>query len=309
MHYFLLLACAGLCGAKFWLVSTKEAKNTGKGYLVETKNNEIEVQNIGARAGADYALGRKAFHRHSHASKQIGTSINSSRGSYGHNYSDDNGLADIISMYDDECKKDADCLTLCDYGDCAEGDLFCNKEGYCEEVVCDPATMGGCEGCSANQCYMMEDKKECVVVEANSGEHKCVSKTCTNNKDCRKLDTKLCEGPYGDYGDCEEGDLFCNKEGTCEQVVCDPATMGGCEGCSYNQCWIMEDEKDCMVVSGKSREEDKCVSKACTNTEDCRNLFVNSPGWLAEKYECKNGTCESTEDDDDDYYEEYHEDL
>jgi len=206
-----------------------------------------------------------------------------------------------------ECKKDADCLTLgklCPYGDCAEGDFFCNKEGFCKQVVCDPATMGGCEGCSANQCWMMEDKKDCVVVERKSGEHKCVSRTCTNNKDCRKLDTYLCG-----WRDCEEGDLFCKKEGTCEPVVCDPATMGGCEGCSYNQCWMMEDKKDCMVVNGKSREEDKCVSKACTNTEDCRNLFVNSPGWLAEKYECKNGTCESTEDDDDDYYEEYHEDL
>merc|ERR1719309_1628880 len=158
------------------------------------------------------------------------------------------------------CTNNKDCsrklLTrLCDYGDCEEGDLSCSKEGFCKQVVCDPATMGGCEGCSANQCWMMEDKKDCVVVERKSGEHKCVSRTCTNNKDCRKLDTYLCG-----WRDCEEGDLFCNKEGTCEQVVCDPATLGGCEGCSYNQCWIMEDEKDCMVVSGKSREEDKCVS-------------------------------------------------
>merc|ERR1719402_1263938 len=106
---------------------------------------------------------------------------------------------------------------------------------------------------------MMEDRKDCLVVEEKSGEHKCVSKTCTNNEDCRKLDTELCG-----WRDCEEGDLFCNKEGFCEQVVCDPATMGGCEGCSANQCYMMEDEKDCLVG------EHKCVSKACTNNEkDC----------------------------------------
>ena len=73
--------------------------------------------------------------------------------------------------------------------------------------------MGGCEGCSYNQC-MMADTKDCVgIVGKSGGEHKCVSNNCTNDKDCRKLFTELC-----DYGDCEEGDFFCNKEGTCEQV-------------------------------------------------------------------------------------------
>ena len=72
--------------------------------------------------------------------------------------------------------------------------------------------MGGCEGCSINQC-LVNDEKECMVIGGRSGEYKCVSRTCTNDKDCRKLFTKLC-----DYGDCEEGDLFCNKKGTCEQV-------------------------------------------------------------------------------------------
>jgi len=177
-----------------------------------------------------------------------------------------------------ECKKDADCLTLaqqepsrCSLGECVQGDLVCDKDGFCVEVVCDPATMGGCEGCSYNQCYKMEDKKDCVLVEGKSvEEHKCVSKTCTYNKDCRKLFTSLCF-----YGDCAEGDLFCNKEGFCEQVVCDPATMGGCEGCSINQCYMMEDEKDCVVVKGKSGEEDKCVSNTCTNNKDCRKLFTS----------------------------------
>jgi len=168
------------------------------------------------------------------------------------------------------CTNSKDCrklfTKLCDYGDCEEGDLFCNKNSTCERVVCDPSTMGGCEGCSANQCGMMDYGDEKCYVVGKSGEEKCVSKTCTNNKDCRKLDTELC-----DYGDCVEGDLFCNKEGTCEQVVCDPSTMGGCEGCSANQCRMMEDKKKCLVV-GESGE-DKCVSNTCTNDKDCRKLF------------------------------------
>jgi len=196
-----------------------------------------------------------------------------------------------------ECKKDADCLTLaqqeplrCSFGDCVQGDLVCNLNGFCEQVVCDPDTMGGCEGCSYNQCSMMEDKKDCVPVKGKSrGEEKCVSRTCTNNKDCRKLFF------HCNYGDCEEGDLFCNKEGFCEEVVCDPATMGGCEGCSVNQC-RMADEKDCLVVEGKSRKEDKCVSNTCTNTEDCRKLFVNDPWVSGDDYECNNGTCELIDD-------------
>merc|ERR1719430_565697 len=100
--------------------------------------------------------------------------------------------------------------------------------------------MGGCEGCSYNQCWM--NNKDCLVVLGKSGEEqKCVSKTCTNTKDCRKLFTKC------DYGDCVEGDLVCNKEGTCEPVVCEPDTMGGCEGCTANQCAMMNNT-DCLVV-------------------------------------------------------------
>jgi len=191
------------------------------------------------------------------------------------------------------CTNNKDCMKLqftrlCDYGDCVEGDLVCNKEGFCEQVVCDPATMGGCEGCSANQCDMMADNKECVVVEEKSGEEKCVSNTCTNSKDCRKLLSALCSS-----GECEEGDLFCNKNSTCEEVACDPATMGGCEGCSVNQC-RMKGTNDCVVVEGKSREEYKCVSNTCTNTEDCRKLFVNSRyGWMIG---CKNGKCDLIDD-------------
>ena len=64
--------------------------------------------------------------------------------------------------------------------------------------------------------------------------------------------------------------------------------MGGCEGCSINQCHEA-DSKDCVVVEGKSGE-DTCVTNTCTNTNDCRKLFVNEP-WRAEKSECKNGTC------------------
>ena len=60
--------------------------------------------------------------------------------------------------------------------------------------------MGGCEGCSANQCFMMEDKKKCLIV-GESGERKCVSNTCTNNKDCRKL--------------LDKKEYVC-KNGTCE---------------------------------------------------------------------------------------------
>ena len=73
--------------------------------------------------------------------------------------------------------------------------------------------MGGCEKCSYNQCHEA-DSKDCVVVEGKSGEEqKCVSNTCTKNKDCRKFFTELC-----DYEDCVEGDLFCNKNATCERV-------------------------------------------------------------------------------------------
>ena len=72
--------------------------------------------------------------------------------------------------------------------------------------------MGGCEGCSINQCSMA-DKKDCLVIEDKSGEQKCVSRTCNDTKDCRKLFTEMC-----DNGDCVEGDLFCNREGICDQV-------------------------------------------------------------------------------------------
>ena len=71
--------------------------------------------------------------------------------------------------------------------------------------------------------------------------------------------------------------------------------MGGCEGCSLTQC-IMADKKDCLLVPGNSRKEDKCVSNTCTNAEDCRKLFVNSRWGWGDNFECKNGTCELIED-------------
>ena len=46
--------------------------------------------------------------------------------------------------------------------------------------------MGGCEGCSINQCSSA-DARDCLVVEGKSGEHNCVTNTCNNTEDCRKL--------------------------------------------------------------------------------------------------------------------------
>ena len=73
--------------------------------------------------------------------------------------------------------------------------------------------MGGCEKCSYNQC-LIADEKDCVAVGWKSREERrCVSNTCTNNKDCRKFFTELCS-----FEDCAEGDLFCNENATCERV-------------------------------------------------------------------------------------------
>ena len=66
----------------------------------------------------------------------------------------------------------------------------------------------------------------------------------------------------------------------------------------------MADEKDCVVVEGKTKDESKCVSNICKNTEDCKKIFNRD--W--QEYECKNGTCVEEEDYDDeddtiDYYD------
>ena len=58
--------------------------------------------------------------------------------------------------------------------------------------------MGGCEGCSYNQCNMV-DTRDCVAVEGKSGEHKCVSNTCNNSEDCRKL------LPFYENYECKDG--------------------------------------------------------------------------------------------------------
>jgi len=250
--------------------------------------------------------------------------VKSSRGAYGHDYSDtdDNDQAEdgepVDSEYDD--------IKVCQRGSC-EG---CSKEechgactfvfegkngkdkllyqgqgkGKCVEYTCkrkeDCKNYGhsgfdckffGSDGYCLSECHHNRCSK-CAETQCKELDWSCAWKEnkCVNKPECKKdadCFTNLHQERCGSRG-CGEGDLFCDKKGICERVVCDPAAIGGCKNCTINQC-LIADGKDCIAVKGKSGEEQKCVSNTCNNDKDCRKLFVNDPN--VEEVECKNGKC------------------
>jgi len=231
--------------------------------------------------------------------------VNSSRGEYGHDYSVKDQVCQRGSC---EGCSEKYCFWPCSLvfkgkkgtdkllyhgrgkGKCVEN--FCQKKEDCKNqghsgFDCDVDEYGqgycysdcshfACHACAETQCKELD-------WSCDWKENKCVHKPeCKKDADCLTLATheNLC------YQDCAEGDIFCNKEeGKCERVACDPANMGGCEGCSINQCQ-MADQEDCLVVPGRSEEEYKCVSNTCANSDDCRKLFGNDS-----MYQCLNGKC------------------